>query len=381
MCEIAFELVGERHGRRPRHRAAVRRRAGRVQRTANRRDFALTPFAPTLLDRLTAAGHPVVAIGKIEDLFAGRGITRAVHTTSDDEGMDEVEAAMTTTPRGLIFANLVDFDTLYGHRNDVAGYAANLERFDARLATLLPRLRPRRSAGRHGRSRQRSDDAEHRSRARVRAGVPRRRAASAPASTSARAQTFADLGQTLAELFGVAAAAARHELPAARSLRSQARTDRRRRRRDSFASSSSSASARSWRRRRPRAPTAAAGCAPEPEDPIRPAFQRDRDRIIHCKAFRRLKHKTQVFFAPTGDHYRTRLTHTLEVSQIARSIAKVLRLQRRADRSDRARPRPRPHAVRPRRRARPQRARPRRVQPLRAEPAHRRRARERPRRA
>jgi dGTPase len=65
---------------------------------------------------------------------------------------------------------------------------------------------------------------------------------------------------------------------------------------------------------------------PEPDDPIRPVFQRDRDRIIHCKAFRRLKHKTQVFFAPTGDHYRTRLTHTLEVSQIARSIAKVLRL-------------------------------------------------------
>src|SRR4026208_2542150 len=65
---------------------------------------------------------------------------------------------------------------------------------------------------------------------------------------------------------------------------------------------------------------------PEVEDPIRPAFQRDRDRVIHCKAFRRLKHKTQVFFAPTGDHYRTRLTHTLEVSQMARSIAKVLRL-------------------------------------------------------
>ena len=65
---------------------------------------------------------------------------------------------------------------------------------------------------------------------------------------------------------------------------------------------------------------------PEDEDPIRPAFQRDRDRIVHSKAFRRLKHKTQVFLAPTGDHYRTRLTHTLEVSQIARTVAKVLRL-------------------------------------------------------
>src|SRR5213595_203174 len=65
---------------------------------------------------------------------------------------------------------------------------------------------------------------------------------------------------------------------------------------------------------------------PEREDDVRPAFQRDRDRIIHSKAFRRLRHKTQVFFAPTGDHYRTRLTHTLEVSQIARTIAKVLRL-------------------------------------------------------
>jgi dGTPase len=64
----------------------------------------------------------------------------------------------------------------------------------------------------------------------------------------------------------------------------------------------------------------------ETEDDVRPSFQRDRDRIVHSKAFRRLKHKTQVFFAPAGDHYRTRLTHTLEVSQIARTIAKVLRL-------------------------------------------------------
>lgn len=65
---------------------------------------------------------------------------------------------------------------------------------------------------------------------------------------------------------------------------------------------------------------------PEPEDDLRPVYQRDRDRILHCKAFRRLKHKTQVFLAPEGDHYRTRLTHTLEVSQIARTIAKCLHL-------------------------------------------------------
>lgn len=65
---------------------------------------------------------------------------------------------------------------------------------------------------------------------------------------------------------------------------------------------------------------------PEDEDPIRPCYQRDRDRIIHCKAFRRLKQKTQVFLSPEGDHYRTRLTHTLEVAQIARTIARALRL-------------------------------------------------------
>jgi phosphopentomutase len=139
-CEIAYEL------------AAVGRGIGRViarpfvgvpgafRRTANRRDFALKPFAPTLLDVLTAAGQPVTAIGKIEDLFAGQGITRAVHTTSDDDGMDRVEAAMASQASGLIFANLVDCDAVYGHRNDPQGYAASLERFDARLERLLPRL-------------------------------------------------------------------------------------------------------------------------------------------------------------------------------------------------------------------------------------------------
>src|SRR4029450_2110584 len=91
--------------------------------------------------RLKATQIAVIAIGKIDDLFAGRGITRAIHTKSDDEGVDVISSEMASTTRGLIFANLVDFDTQYGHRNDPGGYAANLERFDARLKDLLPRLR------------------------------------------------------------------------------------------------------------------------------------------------------------------------------------------------------------------------------------------------
>jgi phosphopentomutase len=139
-CETAFELVALGLGV---GRVIARPfigQAGSFSRTPNRRDFSLIPFAPTLLDRLKDAGIPVVAIGKIEDLFAGRGITRAVHTTSDEHGMDEVEQAIASTDRGLIFANLVDFDTVYGHRNEPEGYAGNLERFDVRLGRLLPRL-------------------------------------------------------------------------------------------------------------------------------------------------------------------------------------------------------------------------------------------------
>ncbi len=201
-CEIAFDLVGLGHGvgrviARPFVGAP-----GSFQRTSNRRDFALTPFAPTLLDLLTDAGTPVVAIGKIEDLFAGRGMSRAVHTTSDANGMDEIERALDATPRGLVFANLVDFDTVYGHRNDPGGYAANLERFDARLATLLPRI----GAGDlliitadHGNDPTTPSTDHSREHVPLLVFGPSVRAG---ADLGTR-QTFADLGQTLAELFGV----------------------------------------------------------------------------------------------------------------------------------------------------------------------------------
>src|SRR5438132_4546804 len=126
-CEIAYTLAGEGLGV---GRVIARPfigSPGHFTRTANRRDFALPPSGETLLDRVKAASIPVIAIGKIEDLFAGRGITQAIHTKSDDDGMDQVERQMEGLDRGLIFTNLVDFDTQYGHRNDVEGYAANLE--------------------------------------------------------------------------------------------------------------------------------------------------------------------------------------------------------------------------------------------------------------
>ncbi len=201
-CEIAYELVGTGMGvgrviARPFVGAA-----GAFRRTANRRDFALVPFEPTLLDRVKGTGRPVVAIGKIEDLFAGRGITTAIHTASDEQGMDEVLRAMSTTPQALIFANLVDFDTLYGHRNDVAGYAANLERFDARLGDLLPRLAPRDLlilTADHGND-PTTPSTDH---AREYVPVLVTGAAVRGGVDLGTRQTFADLGQTIAELFGI----------------------------------------------------------------------------------------------------------------------------------------------------------------------------------
>jgi phosphopentomutase len=200
-CEIAYRLAGEGLGvgrviARPFVGAP-----GAFKRTANRRDYALPPKGETLLDRVKAASLPVVAIGKIEDLFAGRGVTLAIHTASDEEGMDQVERQMQSLDRGFVFTNLVDFDTQYGHRNDVEGYARNLERFDARLAGVLPRLRETDLlivTADHG------NDPTTPSTDHAREYVPLLvTGAHVRAADLGTRGTFADVGQTLAELFGV----------------------------------------------------------------------------------------------------------------------------------------------------------------------------------
>jgi phosphopentomutase len=112
-------------------------------RTANRKDYSVPPPEPTLLDRLTARGSRVIGIGKIGDIFAHRGVSEEIKSASNDAGVDATLGALDRLGDGdLLFANLVDFDSLYGHRRDVAGYAAALEAFDRRLPEIEGRLQP-----------------------------------------------------------------------------------------------------------------------------------------------------------------------------------------------------------------------------------------------
>jgi phosphopentomutase len=143
VCEITRRLVDPLGIGRVIARPFVGDAASGFSRTANRRDYAVPPPEPTLLDRAKDVGRPVIAIGKIGDIFAHRGMTETVKAAGNEALFDATLAAVRRAPAGaLVMTNFVDFDTLYGHRRDPAGYAAALEHFDRRLPEFAAALRP-----------------------------------------------------------------------------------------------------------------------------------------------------------------------------------------------------------------------------------------------
>jgi phosphopentomutase len=142
LCELARALLAPYNIGRVIARPFIGDAATGFQRTGNRRDYALPPPAPTVLDVVCAAGGEVIAVGKISDIFAAQGVRRSVHASGHDALLDATLDALTQAGDGaLIATNFVDFDSVYGHRRDVFGYAAALEHFDARLPQVIERLR------------------------------------------------------------------------------------------------------------------------------------------------------------------------------------------------------------------------------------------------
>jgi len=140
MCQIAREMLTGEHAV---GRVIARPFAGKpgsFVRTADRRDFSIQPLEETVLDQLWSTGLGVIGIGKIEDLFGGRGVTKAIHTENNADGLNKTVEVMGEVQKGLIFTTLVDFDTLWGHRNDPQGFARGLEEFDKILPGVMDKL-------------------------------------------------------------------------------------------------------------------------------------------------------------------------------------------------------------------------------------------------
>ena len=174
---------------------------GDFRRTANRKDFALKPPRPTVLDSLIEAGFPVVGIGKIGDIFAYQGISESIHTESDLDGIERMIEVIKTAERGLIFTNLVDFDALYGHRNDPQGFANNLKLFDDHLPAIWQAMEDDDLliiTADHGVD-PTTPSTDH-SREKVPLLVYSK---SVPAHDLGERTTFADIAATLADLFGL----------------------------------------------------------------------------------------------------------------------------------------------------------------------------------
>lgn len=141
-CRIARRILTGRHGvGRVIARPFVGEK-GQFTRTAHRHDFSMEPPGVTMLDQLQQAGRDVIAVGKIKDIFAGKGITEAVYTSGNAEGIQRTLEYLDRDFEGLCFINLVDYDMLYGHRRDVDGYAKALTAFDESLPEMLAKMRP-----------------------------------------------------------------------------------------------------------------------------------------------------------------------------------------------------------------------------------------------
>jgi phosphopentomutase len=174
---------------------------GRWKRTYNRKDFSMIPPEPTVLDAISEK-LPVVGIGKIPDIYAGRGITESVHTEGNLDGIDKTQEALSRTPRGLVFVNLVDFDMLYGHRNDPPGYYRCLREFDAAIPRLEAALRPGDVVlltADHGNDPTTVSTDHTREHVPILVFGPECRAG----RDLGTRKTFSDVGATLAEVFGV----------------------------------------------------------------------------------------------------------------------------------------------------------------------------------
>jgi phosphopentomutase len=203
ICRIAREILDPYDVGRVIARPFVGARKGEYARTYNRKDFAMPPPEPTLLDRLTAAHVPVIGVGKIPDIYCHRGIGEEVHTEGNADGMRRTREVMRRAPRGLVFVNLVDFDSLYGHRRDPAGYYRCLREFDAELAALASEIDPGRDlvliTADHGNDPTFPGSDHTREYVPILAFGPAR---AAGVDLGVRA-TFADVGATVADIFQV----------------------------------------------------------------------------------------------------------------------------------------------------------------------------------
>ena len=201
MCEIARRILDGPH----RVGRVIARpfigEPGNFRRTERRHDYAVEPPRPMLLDVLEERRVPVFGVGKIHDIYNGRGVRDYVTTKNNSDGMAKILDAMSTRPSGLIFANLVDFDMLYGHRKDVEGFARSLEEFDSLLSPLLSSLSPRDLlllTADHGCDPSPVNPTTDHSREYVPLLALSRSSPSSPLSTLL---TLADMGQTVAENF------------------------------------------------------------------------------------------------------------------------------------------------------------------------------------